>query len=436
MINGSERLCDNLREKQAVEHTEKTNFRHLVMDIAWFGLALAATSRFLSIFAIRLGASATDLGIISALPSLVLIVSSGLALWWRKRFNTSLTALQAPAFFFRTVFILPALTPFMPPEWQIPWLILSVTLPAIPQGIAGSVFLVLMRESISEKQITALTSRRQVSLNAGVAAGALGFGLLLESVPFPHNYQLMFVVAFLFALMSQWHVWRLHILYPNNTHPNPTTVPESEEKPVIEARPAGRIWTHPGFRFVIFAVLIMHLTFFSTIAIVPLHLVDNLNASESFVALFGMVELLAGMLIATQTDRIARYIGQRGLMGMGMIGAGLAAITIALAPNTSFTLISAALSGASWTAAVVGLFSYFYTRTPKEYMAQGSIAYQQLAGLGMFIGPLIGSTLADMGVTLVLVILVGAVMRFGAGVALMDRSMLRGLVSRRQRQTL
>ena len=39
--------------------TERTNFNHWVIDIAWFGLAFAATNRFLSVFAIRLGASST-----------------------------------------------------------------------------------------------------------------------------------------------------------------------------------------------------------------------------------------------------------------------------------------------------------------------------------------------------------------------------------------
>ena len=38
-----------------MHNTERANFHHLVMEVAWFGLALATTSRFLSVFAIRLG---------------------------------------------------------------------------------------------------------------------------------------------------------------------------------------------------------------------------------------------------------------------------------------------------------------------------------------------------------------------------------------------
>jgi MFS family permease len=422
-----------------VDRTEKANFHNLVYDIAWFGLAAAATSRFLSIFAIRLGADAGDLGLISALPSLVMLISSALALWWLRHFRSAMTALQAPAFGFRLVFLLPAFTPFLPPEFQIPWLILSVTLPAIPQGIAGALFVVVMRQCVSDQQITQLTSRRQIGLNAGVAVGALGFGIMLESLPFPLNYQLMFVMAFVFALMSQWHVTRMRSI---NQAPAATTQPVATvEAPAAQApaakmpaaeMPQRRIWSEPRFRFVIFSVLITHLTFFSTVAFVPLHLVENLKATEAFVAAFGIVELLGGMLIATQTERLSRLIGQRGLMAVGMVGTALALVVIALAPRAEFTLIAAGLSGASWTAAAVGLFSYFLLHTPTSLMAQGSIAYQQLAGLGMFIGPVFGTLLVGVGLPLVGVIIIGAALRFGAGLALFDRSPRRLPASHRQ----
>ncbi len=398
--------------------TERSNFHHLVLDIAWFGLALAATSRFLSVFAIRLGADANDLGLMSSLPNLVLMLSSSFAVWWRMRYETSQRALNLPGVGFRMVFLLPALTPFMPEPLQIPWLIFSVTLPAIPQGIAGAVFLTLMRESVSTDKMTALTSRRQMGLNAGIAAGALGFGIMLESLPFPLNYQLMFVIAFMFALMSHWHVLRVKTLYPAQLQ-KPQPAPRMR-MPALKRGDGAALLKNPTFRVVLMCVFMLHLAFFTTVALVPLHLVQNLNASEAFIAAFGMVELLSGMLIATQTDKLVRFIGERGLMSAGMMGTALAAITIAIAPRAELTLISAAISGASWTSAVVGLYSFFYAKTPQEHMTRASIVQQQLAGLGLFIGPLIGSALVNSGATLVTAILVGAGARFFAGLIVMD----------------
>ena len=62
------------------------NFSLLVADIGWFGLALPATSQFLAIYAIRLDASAALLGWLAALPSIVALISSTFAQWWRKRY--------------------------------------------------------------------------------------------------------------------------------------------------------------------------------------------------------------------------------------------------------------------------------------------------------------------------------------------------------------
>ncbi len=160
-----------------------------------------------------------------------------------------------------------------------------------------------MRESVSTDKMTALTSRRQVGLNAGVAVGALGFGIMLESLPFPLNYQLMFVIAFVFALMSHWHVLRVKILYPSQME-KPQRVPRARV-PALKRGDAAALWKNPKFRVVLMCVFLLHLAFFTTVAIVPLHLVENLHASEAFIAAFGMVELLSGMLIATQTDKIA-----------------------------------------------------------------------------------------------------------------------------------
>ena len=136
---------------------EQTNFHHLVLDIAWFGLALPATSRFLQVYAIHLGAGATELGWMTMLPAIILLFSASMGSRWMMRHNNNaMRAVFWPALMFRLQFLLPALTPFMPTSFQPMWLILSLALPAMAQGVGGVVFLVMMREAISERQVTPL----------------------------------------------------------------------------------------------------------------------------------------------------------------------------------------------------------------------------------------------------------------------------------------
>lgn len=413
------------------EISEQTNFRHLVMDIAWFGLAVAATSRFLSVYAIRLGATPADLGWISSLPALILLVSASAAAWWRRRYGNPVKALFLPGLGMRFLFLLPALAPFLPLQWQPLWLILSVSIPALPQGIASVAFTVIMRESVEPSVMTRLLSRRQLALNVAVAIGALAFGVWLETAPFPLNYQTMFMLAFIFALASLWHCMRIRVTEEAQM---PVSVPAQALAAVPQK--AVSAWRSRGFLQVGFVAGVIHFAFFTLVPVTPLFLVNRLGANEGFMALFGMVELMAGATASMLAPRIAQKIGTRPMIAVAMVGTALAAIIIALAPNLYVTLIAALISGSCWTAAAgVGLFSIFMENTPIEESTSYSTAFNQVIGLAVFAGPMVGSMLANGGVNLTLVLAVGAGLRLIAG-PLVDSSLIRRRYHRRTAHAL
>lgn len=410
-----------------VNPTERANFYHLVADIAWFGLALAATSRFLSIYAIRLGASPFELGLIASLPGLVLIVSTMLSVWWRTRYPDSVRAVFLPGLGFRLVFLLPAFAPFFPTELQVLWLIVAATLPAIPQGVAGAIFIVLTREAITDQErMNALVSRRNLAMNAGIAIGAMAFGYLLESTAFPLNYQLVFITAFVFSLVSQWHVDRVKVV-----NPAPVLL---TRKPEVQAHPPARpVWREPAVVSMSWLTMGSHLAFFAIVAVVPLYLVERLNATESFIAMFGILELIGGSIVASVGERIIRQIGTRNLIAVGMFGTVLATVIIAFASVRELTLLAALITGGSWAAAGIGVYGYFMEITPNQYIQRAGMIYQQVIALALFVGPMIGSMLAQGGMDLTHVLLVGGAMRLIAAVFAVDLVALRrGGQARRQ----
>jgi MFS family permease len=380
---------------------EQSNYRHFILDMTYFGLASAAINRFMSVYAIRLGATPIEIGLIASLPAIILLFSSAFGGWWMRRHDTRTDALRVPSILFRFLFLLPAFAPFMPLHLQPLWLILSVAVPALPQGVAGVTFMVMMRESIHDAHITSLVSSRQMALNIAVGISALTFGLWLEKAPFPFNYQAMFVVAFVFAMMSQRHCMKVN------------TILQDEHKSKAQNKVSP--WRSPKFLRVAFVVLVSHIAFTSMVAITPLRLVNELHANEGFMALFGLAELVAGATITLFTTRIVERVGNQAMIAMAMIGTSLAALVIALSPSLPMTLLGAALSGGSWTAAAVGVYGFFTQNTPKEDVTRYSTAYQQIIGLAMFIGPMLGSGLANASVKIVLVLLVCAALRLLAG---------------------
>jgi len=380
---------------------EGSNYYHLVMDIAWFGLALPATVRFLSVYAIRLGATPTELSWLVALPALALLLSAGLGNWWMRRYADTIKALFWPSVGMRFIFLLPVLTPFLPREWQPLWLILSVTIPALPQGIASVVFMVMMRQAVDNERMNSLLSRRSLALNVTVGLSGLAFGLWLEQAPFPVNYQAMFILAFGLALVSQRHLTKINV--------------KSVAMPRPVAQSASNPWHSPKFQQVALVAAVTHIAFFTVFPLIPLHLVKNLGASEGFMALFALAELSAGALISTFALRIIQRLGYRRMVAFSMFGTGIAAVLVAIAPNLYLTLLSAAISGASWTLAGMGVFGFFAENSPVDELGSYTTAYHQAIFAVMFIGPLLGSGLANAGVNLPVVLLVGATVRIVAG---------------------
>jgi MFS family permease len=380
---------------------ERANFHHLVLEVTWFGLALAATSRFLSVFAIRLGATPAELGWITALPFIILLGSTTLSTRWRSRFPDTMKALFWPSLGFRLVFLLPAFTPLFPHHLQPAWLIVSVALAALPQGISNTIFMTMLREAVPEEKLTPLVSQRTVGMNIALGIAALGFGFWLELAPFPINYQVMFLAAFAIALISHLQLMRVKV------KPVKVTLPSRSESRVNPLQT-------PAFVKTILVGVIIHIGFLAIVPVTPLHLVNSLGATEGFMALFGIAEIGSAALISLVTGRIAAKIGNRKMVGLSMIATAGAALIFTAAQNLPVTLIGAALSGASWTAATIGLFGMFIESTrdvANEDLTRFTTPYHQFIFVAAFVGPMIGSNLANGGIDLITVMILGVVLR-------------------------
>ncbi|MBE0689636.1 MAG: MFS transporter [Anaerolineae bacterium] len=385
---------------------ENANFRHLVADIAWFGLALTSTARFLSVFALRLGASEADLGWMTSLPALLLAFSTTFALAWRARRRNTIDALALPGFVFRLTFLLPALTPLMPPKWQIPWLILSASIPALGQGIASVLFFTGIQESVSQPRTTDLFSKRSLTFNIALALSAVVFGVLLQRVPFPTNYQLMFVASFGFALLSLWHCTRIDPIFGSNA-------PHYAKHAILAA------WRAREFRSLVLTMVVTFGAFYSVYALVNYRLVQQLGADESYMAVYALIEMAAGALISHFATRIVTRMGHRGAMAAAMILTALPLVMLAVTSSLWVASIAAIISGAAWTfVAMVGIVGLYVQAVPLAEATAYGVAYHQVYGLAIFAAPFIGTLLITSGISIENALVTGAALRVLAGIAI------------------
>ncbi len=400
----------SVEQTQASIQLEKHNLFHLVGDIAWFGLAIPAMGSFLSVYFINLGATALDMGLLSALPAIFMLLGTFLTGPWSRRFPDSRQALILPTFIMRLRILLLAFIPFLPPEWRIPVALAMLALLAIGSSVAGVVFLVLMQEAVTMHRFTQLLGQRQMAFNIGIGISTLALGFWLERVDFPLNYQVMFVASFLFTLVSMWHAMQVRPLpeLASPPSPPPTATPE---RPV-------RAWREARFRGVAGVIGFVFIGYFSVLPVIPLRLVNDLGATEGFIAIFSLLELSGAATMAYFAHRLIERFGHQRMIRTCMTITGLTALILAAAPSLPFTLPAALINGAAWVGTDVSQFSFFRKVMGSANKTAYTNAYYQMLSLVSFFGPLIGSTLASWGLSLGIVLLVGAILRVVAGWAM------------------
>ncbi|HNO94884.1 MAG TPA: hypothetical protein PKJ84_11980, partial [Anaerolineales bacterium] len=61
----------NLFKQSDIPEKYRSNFLHLYFDIAWFGVLSGTAVNFLNVYATRLGASASQVGLLTAASAVV-----------------------------------------------------------------------------------------------------------------------------------------------------------------------------------------------------------------------------------------------------------------------------------------------------------------------------------------------------------------------------
>jgi hypothetical protein len=385
---------------------EKANRRYLIEEVFWMGVAFSLEWYFLNVFAIRMGATAAQLGALASLRALMLVIGSGLSRPWTSRFDNMIVALRVPSFFHRAgMYLGVALVPLLPEHMRVNALIGSVALSGLPTGIAQGCFLGMMRSAVSERQLANVMSRRSILMHLAVLICVILFGQFLEHVAFPINYQISFGIAFCATLISWWSVQKIKV-------PNSLVVLPRDEI----TTPRVNVWKHPMFPRLALIVFAIHFSAFMGAPLVQYHLVRNLGASDSWISVFGLFEMAAGMLIMLRIERLLTRVGTVRLIIVMAFATFVQPFILGVTPILPPHIIGQLLFGAGWFA--LGLLQYkrLTEIAPAEGFPQFAAAYILLINAAFFAGPLMSTFLIENVMSVPAALLLIAGLRFGAAI--------------------
>lgn len=411
------------RSDRLVPAEYRASFAHLYMDIAWFGVLSGSAMAFVAVYAARQGASARQLGLLTAGPAMVnLMFALPAGRWLEKRSI-------APAVFWvavlhRVFYLLWVPLPFLlAPHGQI-WVLIGLTLIMGIPGVALAIgFNALFADTVPPEWRGRVAGGRNGLLAVTFVVTSLLCGYILSHFPFPLGYQFVFGIGFLGAAMSCLH---LRFVRP----PAGVAPPRvgrglgDMARPGISRIMADSLRFNAGLRFLtrgrgqgllrteilkspyrntLGALFALHLAQYLPAALFPLYMVNRLHLSDQVIGLGAALFYATVFMGSTQLAHLTRQKGNRWVVATGAALMAIYPALMAVSRGVGLFLFLSLIGGFGWALAGGALTNYILDKVPQDdrppHLAWYNLTLNAAILIGSLAGPFLGGWL-DLSVAL------------------------------------
>jgi MFS family permease len=407
-------LVSRFYSDQPVPAEHRSNFRHLYLEIAWFGLLAASSLGFVGVYAARLGATAFQVGLLSVGPAIANLIFALPAGRWLERQKID-AAVFWTAVFHRAPYLLWIFLPFLLGAQGQIWALVGLTMVMHIPGTAVAVgFNALFAETVPPNWRGHVAGVRNALLSVTFIAISLICGQILQRMTFPIGYQVVFAIGFVGAAMSTLHLW---FIVPHRDGSEGSFAGRGLKDLVWRSGTPfglksanGKIGTpaNQGHRFrlprsevlrgsygKLIAVLFgFHLALYLSIPLFPVHWVNNLRLTDGQIGLGTALFYVSVFIGSTQLSRLVQKIGNQHVTAAGAVFMASYPAFMAAADGPTLFLVASACGGLGWSLAGGALSNYLLEKIPGDdrpaYLAWYNLAINAAVLLGSLIGPVVG----------------------------------------------
>jgi len=356
-----------------VPSEHRRNFLHLYLDIAWWGLLNGSILVFLNIYASRLGASTTQLGLLTASPALVNLLftfpAGTLTRKWTSAKAVRWSALVTRLFYF----LLIPLPLLLPGNTQV-WVIIVITLVMnIPGVVISIMFNGFFAEVTPPEWRGQVVGTRNALFAVTTMVTSLLCGLALVKLPFANGYQVVFAIGFFGAMMSTLH---LFLIKPPVTEARQNNTPEavkaevetSDRAPVRASRwDALRTDVLRGPFAPILLITFLFQTSITLIGpVVPRYQVDALKLTDATISLGSAVFWVMNFVGSLQVRRLAHRWGFQRMTAYGLLVATVTLTIFTFSYQTWVYLLHQLIGGIGFALMNGGMVNYILEKVPVD----------------------------------------------------------------------
>ncbi len=407
----------------------QANFRHLYGDIGWYALLVGGALSFLTIYAARLGASATQIGLINAMPAIVsLFVSLPAGPWLEARPLNK--AILISAMGQRIFYLFMVLLPWLFGKSQQIWVLIFFTLVmSIPGTVISIGFNVVFASGVPMRYRGMVAAKRNALSAIITVITTLICGRILTILPFPLGYQVVFAIGFFGAAMSAYHLSRVKaVVDPEDAI---SVAPLMEAAPIDEEggkkfpnllmrlRERLHIEALKGqFGRSLLLLTVFHFFHYLSIPLFPLFFVNEIHISDQVISMGTAIFYLTMFFGSTQINKLIGKLGNMKSTGIGIVLLGIYPTLLSFAEDATLFYAASFFGGFAWSIVNVAMINYLLEKVPSNkrtgHFAWFSLAVNAAILLGTTLGPVFGGML---GITVALFIF--GILRMIAGLAIL-----------------
>lgn len=387
--------------------TQARNWTLVQVDSVFIGI-VSASGTFLPVFLLRLGASANDVGLLTALPALTafaLAIPFGRWLQGRRNIVPWYSRMRLLAWL--SYAVMAAVAAVLPREQAIPVMLAVWGLASLPSTAGLVAFPIVMDGAAGRDGRFDLLGRRWAIAGTSTAiAVALG-GQFLNAVPFPANFELLFALISVAGIGSFLQSRRIVI-------PDQVPAPAVAEAPARER--LSNLWrlVVANRSFVRFELrsLVYTASIGLSMPVLPLFYVHEVAAPDAWIGIIGAAVSAGGVLGYLAARQLARRGGATMTLLPSMLAAALAPAILSVVNWLPAVAAIGFVIGVAGAGVQLAMFDQLMRRVPMEHGVTFASVDQSVQNVALVLAPNIAGVIAAaLGARAALLItaLVGAV---------------------------
>lgn len=358
--------------------------RNLV--VLWFGtfmtgIGSSLIAPFISLYISTLGNySKTELNIWSGLvfSSTFIVLAFVSPLWGRLADQKGRKLMLLRASLGMAVVI--SLMAFVTAAWQL--LILRMLLGAFSGFISNS--MALMASSAPKEKSGSVLSLLTTGSVAGTLIGPIVGGILVNFTGYRRVFSVTGIIMFLVFFLALFFVKE--------------TFKPIEKKDMLSASEVWKVIAHPSVIWgMFFATLITQMTNQSINPVLSLYVQELMHGQGNITFMAGIVAAAPGivtLIAAPFLGRLGDQVGQRKILGFGLIFSFIVFSVTATTTNIWFLIVMRLLVGISDAAILPSVQAILAKESPQAVTGRIFSYNQSAQSIGAFAGPLLGSAIA------------------------------------------